>query len=127
MVMKARIMVVDDEADIRLVVRACLERAGYEVSEASSAAALRQSFAAPAPDVVVLDLQLSDGDGLALLPELKQQWPRARVIILTGYGTVDAASKAYAVDDVYFESKPFDPETLNALVCLALSERKARP
>jgi two-component system, NtrC family, response regulator AtoC len=123
--MSTRIMVVDDEASVRALVRICLERAGYEVSEASSAATLRQSLAGPAPGAVVLDLKLSDGDGLVLLPELKQCWPSARVIILTGYGTtVAAADQAYAVDDVYLVSKPFDCEMLNAVVEMALSSRQ---
>jgi DNA-binding NtrC family response regulator len=125
--MSAKILVVDDEAGVRTLVRACLEGAGYEVSEASSAATLRQALAGPAPEVVVLDLQLADGDGLALLPEIKHHWPQTRVVILTGYGTVDAADQAYAVDDVYMVSKPFDPDMFNAIVGMALSGRPRDP
>lgn len=117
-------MVVDDEAGIRELVRTGLELAGYEVAEASNAAGLRAAFGGPAPAVIVLDLNLGDGNGLALLPELKQHWPRARVVILTGYGTVDVAEQAYAVDDVFLVSKPFDLEMVMAVVELALSGAK---
>ena len=119
--MNTRILVVDDEPGIRGLVRLCLEAAGHEVAEASSAAGLRQSLAGPPPAAVILDLNLGDGDGLTLLPEIKKRFPQAQVIILTGHGTVDHAEKAYAVDDVYLVNKPFDCEMLSAVVSLALS------
>ena len=118
--MKIRIMIVDDEDDIRSMVRDIFESDGYEVLEAADAAALRRSLSEPAPDVVLLDLNLPDAEGLSLLPELKRKWPTSKVIILTGYGTAEAADKAFRLDDVYLESKPFDVGTLKALVQLAL-------
>ena len=121
--MKAKILVVDDEKEIRFLVRAVLEAQGYEISEATDSAGLRQCFPNPAPEVVILDLNLPDGNGLALLPEVKQHWPSAKVLILTGYGTVEAAEAAYKEADVYLLSKPFDPEMLKAMVEMALVKK----
>jgi two-component system nitrogen regulation response regulator NtrX len=121
--MKRRIIVVDDEEQIRFLVKSVLEMEGCEVTEAEDASGLRNCFTGPAPDVVILDLNLPDGNGLALLPEVKKTWPSVKVIILTGYGTVEAAEAAYKVDEVYFQNKPFDAEMMKALVELALARK----
>jgi DNA-binding NtrC family response regulator len=125
--MKARIMIVDDDEPLRAAVKEILTLDGYEMSEAGDVAGLRRAFDGPAPDAVILDLSLPDGNGLAVLPELKQKWPAAKVVILTGYGTMDAAREAYEqMEDVYFESKPFDAGLLKALLELALAGREVQ-
>ena len=124
---KPRVMVVEDDAVIRRLVRAALEVEGHEVIEVVNAAGLRQAFRVTIPDLVVLDLQLPDGDGLDLLPELKKNWPHAKVIILTGQSTVEAAEKASLVGEVYLQCKPFNAGILQALVDLALHHSAAAP
>jgi len=120
--MKTSILIVDDEADIREWVKLVLGSDNYELTEAWDLAGLRRSLAGPAPGVVILDLKLPDGNSLSVLPELKQKWPASKVILLTGYGTVEAAEEAYKMDaQLFLESKPFDPGTLRALVELALA------
>jgi DNA-binding NtrC family response regulator len=120
--MKTTILIVDDEADIREWVKLVLGSDNYELTEAWDLAGLRRSLAGPAPGVVILDLKLPDGNSLSVLPELKQKWPASKVILLTGYGTVEAAEEAYKMDaQLFLESKPFDPGTLRALVELALA------
>jgi DNA-binding NtrC family response regulator len=120
--MKTNILIVDDEAVIREHVRLVLGSDQYEMTEAADLAGLRRSLAGPAPGVVILDLKLPDGNSLDVLPELKQKWPASKVILLTGYGTVEAAEKAYKVDaQLFLHGKPFDPGTLRALVELALA------
>jgi DNA-binding NtrC family response regulator len=121
--MKATIVVVDDDKQIRFLVRSVLEAEGCAVQEAADCSALRELLRGTAPDVVILDLRLPDGDGLGLLPEVKRDWPKSKVIILTGFGTVEAAEAAYKVDDVYLQSKPFDAEMLKAMVGLALAPK----
>ena len=120
--MKTTILVVDDEAEIREWVKLVLGDDQYLFTEAQDLASLRGSLGGPAPGVVILDLKLTDGHSLAVLPELKQKWPASKVIILTGYGTVEAAEEAYKVEpELFVQSKPFDPDTLRALVELALA------
>ena len=88
--MKAHILLVDDDATIRELLGVIL-RGNYQLSEADSGAALKQAFARPQPDVILLDIKLPDADGLELLPQIKKQWPDTEVIILTGNATFELA------------------------------------
>ncbi len=115
--MKQKLLVVDDESAIRILLRTLLEREEYDVSEAGDAATLRELFAGPQPDVVLLDLKLPDADGLDLLPQIKRTWPNSEVIVLTGHATIDAAVAATKAGAYDFQKKPFDPESL--LLCIA--------
>jgi DNA-binding NtrC family response regulator len=125
--MKTSILIVDDEVDLRERVKLVLGSVKYELTEAGDLAGLRRALAGPAPDVVILDLRLPDGNSLSALPELKQKWPASKVIILTGHGTVEVAEEAYKVDpQLFLQSKPFDPGTLRALVELALAGKPDR-
>jgi two-component system response regulator AtoC len=122
--MKTRILIVDDEAEIREQVCIALRNEAYELAEAATLAGLRQLLGGPAPEVVILDLKFPDGIALTVLPELKQKWPATKVILLTGFGTVEVAEEAFRLDPhLFLQNKPFDPGTLCALVELALSTR----
>lgn len=124
--MKTRILIVDDEADIRERVKLALGHDKYEVTEAGDLAGVRQRLTGPAPGLVILDLKLPDGNSLTVLPELKQAWPASKVIILTGYGTVEVAEEAYKVDPhLFLQTKPFDAGTLRVLVEVALAAKPA--
>src|ERR1041385_2037831 len=92
--MKAKIMIVDDEAVIREFVKTYLESIGYDVSEAADAASLAALYGSLQPDVVLLALKLPDADGLTLLPVVKKNWPEAEVIVLTGHGSIEVAVEA---------------------------------
>ena len=122
--MKTKIMVVDDEKGIREVVGTILERAGYEPLQKANAAELLASFTEAPPDVVLLDLGLPDGDGMALLPQIKKQWPDTEVIMLTGNATYDKAVEATKLGAYYFQTKPFDQKTLLLPVERALEHRR---
>ena len=88
-------MLVEDEETVRQFVRTILEKEGYGVTEAADAAGLRAALDGPAPAATILDLNLPDGNGLQLLPDLKRHWPTAKVIIMTGYGTAEVAEKSF--------------------------------
>ncbi len=82
--MKANILIIEDRDDYREVLRGHLEPE-YEVSEANSGAALQKCFNQAQPDLVLLDVQLPDANGLTeLLPQIKKRWPETEVVILTG-------------------------------------------
>jgi DNA-binding NtrC family response regulator len=120
--MKAKILIVDDEADIRNLLTAVLDNY-YDVAEADSGAALQKSFAKPQPDVIVLDVNLPDANGLVLLPQIKKRWTDTEVIVLTGQGTMEMAMEAGRLGAYNFLSKPFQSEKLLADVKCAI-ERK---
>ncbi len=122
--MKPKVMIVDDEAVIREFVKTYLEGIGYEVTEVADGAALKSFYGGPQPDVVLLDLKLPDADGLALLPQMKKNWPEAVVIVLTGHGTIDAAVEATKRGAYYFQQKPIDGPTLKLQVERALEHKQ---
>jgi DNA-binding NtrC family response regulator len=124
--MKTKMLIADDDQDAREIIKLALGNDRYEMSEAESIAGLRRLLDGPAPEVVLLDLSFPDGNSLSVLPELKQKWRASKVIILTGYGTVDAAEQAYKLDgSLFLQSKPFDLETLRVLVELAAATKPA--
>src|SRR5688500_17045718 len=114
--MKQRLIIVDDESAIRMLLRTLLEKEGFEVLEAADAAALRELFPGAVPDVIMLDLKLPDADGIELLPTVKKNWPNAEVIVLTGHAPIDAAVEATKAGAYDFQKKPFDPKGL--LLCI---------
>jgi DNA-binding NtrC family response regulator len=120
--MKAKILVVDDENDLRQLLAAVLGEL-YEVSQASSGAALRKLFPQDPPDVVLLDVKLPDADGLDLLTQIKKRWSETEVILLSGYGTMSMAIEAGRRGAYNFLTKPFENEKLLADVKCAI-ERK---
>lgn len=82
--MKPHILVVDDEAPIREMLKLALDSRGYRVTEVSSAAEARHVARQDAPDLIVSDLQLDDSDGLELIAQLKGDLPQVPVLLLTG-------------------------------------------
>jgi len=120
--MKGKILIVDDQADVRGILTAVLEE-DYQVTEADSGAALQKAFGQEQPDVVLLDVKLPDADGLDLLPQIKKRWADTEVIVLTGHGTFSMAVEATRRGASNFLSKPFENEKLIADVKCAV-ERK---
>jgi len=87
--MSQRILVVDDESQIRELLAVYLSKAGYEVSTTASSAETMELVSHETIDLVVLDIGLADEDGLKLLPAIKAQRPNLRVVMLTGMGFVE--------------------------------------
>lgn len=114
--MKGRILVIEDDEHTRGVLASILRADGYEVAFAENVAEGREQFNRTQPDVVLLDWQLPDGDGMELLPEIKRRWPDTQVIMLTGFATFDAAVEAVKQGAFHFQSKPFHAESLSLLV-----------
>lgn len=87
--MKERILVVDDEPQIREMLSIYFARHGFETAVAGDSAETLRIVSTSKVDVVVLDIGLADEDGLSLLERLKKQQPALRVIMLTGMGFVE--------------------------------------
>ena len=125
---QAQILVVDDEPDIRELVREILEDEGYEVAVAENGEAARASFARNLPDLVLLDIWMPDVDGITLLKE----WSSGGglgcpVVVMTGHGSVDTAIEATRLGAHDFVQKPISLARLLSIVSQALEAgRKTR-
>ena len=123
--MKGKILIVDDEADLRLLLKSILE-SEYTVTEAENGAALKKLLTAEAPDIVLLDLNLPDANGLDLLPQLKKSWPDAEVVVLTGAATFEAAVEATKRGAYHFINKPFDTSALLVTIERAIENQQQK-
>lgn len=117
----ARILVVDDEDDIRTTISDILEDEGYAVSVAADGAAARTEVARGQPDLILLDVWMPDVDGITLLREWSRDGGmRCPVVILSGHGTVETAVEATRLGAVDFVEKPLSLAKLLRTVARAL-------
>ena len=122
----AVILIVEDEAPLRQSAAIALRREGHEVEQAGTvreaAEALRKSLF----ELVIVDLRLPDGDGLAVLEDLRTTQPEASALMVSAYGSVEVAVEAMRLGAFDFVEKPFGPERLSATVARALEHRRMR-
>ncbi len=88
---EARVLVVDDDAGVRDVLRAVLREEGYDVRCEVNADAALQRMAEQVPELVLSDMRMPDKDGLWLLDEIRRRYPDVAVIMLTGFGDTETA------------------------------------
>ena len=117
-----RVLVVDDEENIRLVLRTLLRKHGYEVEVAESAEAALGLVDSFGPDVILTDVRMPKMSGLDLLATLKAKNALATVIVMSAYGSIDLALEAIQAGAYDYVSKPFKPDE----VVLALRKAEER-
>jgi DNA-binding response OmpR family regulator len=119
------ILVVDDEQNIRLMLRSALETDGFVVREAADGEQAIASIERQMPALVLLDLWMQGSDGMAVLEHLNQKPPqqRPRVIVLTAHGRVPVVVKAMRLGALDFLEKPTTPEDLRLSVAAALEDQ----
>jgi len=120
--LSAHILVIDDESQIRKMLRIALKSVGYEVSEAESLATGLAATVRQQPDLVVLDLGLPDGNGLELLTELRS-FSKVPVIILSVRSGDADKVQALDIGAQDFVTKPFSVEELLARIRAQLRDR----
>ncbi len=109
--MSPRILLVDDEANIRKMVGALLESEGFETLEAPNGQAALECIADDTPDAVLLDLMMPPGpDGLATLEQLKKRAPHVPVVMMSGKANLADAVRATKLGAFQFLEKPLTPE-----------------
>ncbi len=118
------ILIVDDEKNMRFVVRRALSGAGHDVREAASGEEALESIGNEAPDLVILDQRMPGMGGLAALGEIKKGQPELPVIMLTAHGNVESAVQAMKAGATDYLTKPFDVEELKLTVAKALNVTK---
>ena len=123
----AKILVVDDESDIRETLREILGDEGYEVEVAANAAEARVARARQEPDLVLLDIWMPDTDGISLLREWSEAHQlRFPVVMLSGHGTVETAVEATRLGAFDFVEKPLSLAKLLRTVEKALEAARRK-
>ena len=117
------ILVVDDEPDVRRVVSLILRKAGYEVLEASDGEqAIEVIKSGEDPlllRVIMTDIRMPVRDGVSLVKYLLQEWPSKRIIVLTGYPSLDMALGFLNLGAIDYLVKPVEEDRLLAAVAKA--------
>jgi DNA-binding NtrC family response regulator len=109
---RRRILIVDDEADIRESLETLLTLEGYQVDEASTAAEGIRAMDRASYDLVLLDLMLPDKSGLEFLDEIRERDKQTPICMITAYGSVEVAVSALKAGAQDYFSKPWDNEKL---------------
>jgi two-component system nitrogen regulation response regulator NtrX len=125
--MTGRVLIVDDEGNLRRMLRALLEGEGYTVDDVESGDAALPRVARAAPDVVLLDLVMAAGpDGLTVLQRIRADHPDQTVIMMSGKASLADAVRATKLGAFQFLEKPLTPEAVLTTVRAALDLTRAR-
>jgi two-component system, NtrC family, nitrogen regulation response regulator NtrX len=116
------ILIVDDEADIRMLIAGVLKDEGYATREAADSAETLMELRARQPTLVILDiwLQNSELDGVEILRQLRSEMPSVPVVMISGHGTIETAVEAIKIGAYDFIEKPFKSDRLLLIVQRAI-------
>ncbi len=125
---KERVLVVDDEADLRKNIRLILTKAGYDVVEAEDGeqaiAAIRSGDNPLAVSAVICDLVMPKVNGMEAIAYFRSQFPGVPILVLTGHPNIDNMTELYQQGVVDYLAKPIAPEKLLAAVERAMPKHK---
>ena len=127
---RKRLLIVDDESNVRLVFRTALEASGYEVFEAKDGAAALEELRKRPFDLILLDLKMPVVDGMDTLQRLRDSDDETPVVVITAHGRVAEAVAAMKLGAIDFLPKPVSPASLRAVVaaaCTAQATTRERP
>lgn len=113
---RPRILVVDDDTSIRVLLVQCLEEAEFEVVSAVDGEHALTKAEEDQFDLVLLDMKMPGMDGLQVLKKLRVMWPRLPVIIITAHGTIETAVEAMKAGATDYLQKPFTPVEIRKIV-----------
>ena len=122
------ILIVDDEADIRMLIGGVLRDEGYATREAGDSGEALAAIHARQPTLVVLDiwLQGSELDGISILRQLQDEMPSVPVVMISGHGTIETAVEALKIGAYDFIEKPFKSGRLLVVVARAIEAAQLR-
>ena len=121
---REKILIVDDEPDTSLILQDRLEMEGYEVVTATDGYNALELIDQDLPDLVLLDIQMPQLDGIATLTHLQEKYPGMLVLMLTAHGTIQRAVEATKRGAYDFLEKPFQPEHITQKVDRALEHQR---
>ncbi len=127
MQMPLEILVLDDEKIVCTRLRPALEKEGYRVETFIDSLQAKQRLEEHRFDIVVTDLRMADIDGLELFRFINEKWPGTKVIIISGFATVEVTREALQVGVSEVVSKPFKISQLKDIIDKVSSEiRRSR-
>jgi DNA-binding NtrC family response regulator len=116
-----RILVLDDEPIVGRRLKPALEKHGYVVETFEDGQAALDRLAAQEFDIVVTDVRMEGVSGIRVLEHVLQEVPRTKVIVISGYATVEVAQEALVKGAFDFLAKPFKPEDLRRVIAKAVA------
>jgi two-component system chemotaxis response regulator CheY len=123
-----RVLVVDDEPDVRKVVKMTLTKAGYDVIEAEDGEkaieAINEGENPLLLDVIISDIRMPKINGVEAINYFQQQWPRVPLIVLTGFPDMEMATGFIKKGVVDYLVKPVEKEKLTSAVAKAIEQRE---
>jgi len=122
----ARILVVDDQKNMRTTTALLLRQSGYEVHEAATGEEALRMLEESSFDLLLTDLRMEPIDGMQLLERAIHRHPNLQVIVMTAYGTIDSAVEAVRLGAADYLSKPFKRGELEVRVAKALENSRLR-
>lgn len=120
----AKILVVDDERTVRLMLETALRAQGYRVQTAANGQLALEQIEQEEFDLLLLDLQLGDSDGIEVLQTVKDRWPDTEVILLTAHGSVNSAIAALRYGAYDYLLKPAQVNDIRERVERGLEHRR---
>lgn len=124
--MKGRVLIVDDDEDIRRTLGDRLRSQGYEVDVAVGGAEGLQRLRRREPEVALLDMQMPDMDGLEVLRQLRREDLSCTLVVITAYGSIELAVQAMQEGAFDFVAKPFEMERIQLAVEKAMERERLR-
>ncbi|CAM4169266.1 response regulator [Lederbergia lenta] len=114
--MSEKILVVDDQLGIRILLNEILQKEGYQTFQAANGLQALDILEKHAPDLVLLDMKIPGMDGLEILKRMKKKEPDIRVIIMTAYGELEMIESSNKLGALAHFPKPFDIEEIRQAV-----------
>ena len=108
--MLGKVLIVDDQFGIRMLLNEVLKMEGYETYLAANGVEALELLTTMKPDLVFLDMKIPGMDGIEILKRMKQQDPEVKVIMMTAYGELDLINSALSLGALSYLPKPFNIE-----------------
>ncbi|MGX6445507.1 response regulator [Neobacillus sp. K501] len=114
--MEEKILIVDDQFGIRILLNEVFQKEGYKTFQAANGIQALDIVTKHDPDLVLLDMKIPGMDGIEILKRMKVIDPEIRVIIMTAYGELDMIQEAKDLGAITHFAKPFDIDDIRAAV-----------
>ncbi|MFD2446803.1 response regulator [Bacillus sp. CGMCC 1.16607] len=114
--LKEKILIVDDQFGIRILLNEVFQKEGYQTFQAANGVQALEIVKQHSPDLVLLDMKIPGMDGIEILKRMKVIDPDIRVIIMTAYGELDMIQEAKDLGALTHFAKPFDIDDIRAAV-----------